>query len=163
MVLGRQFSLFSHSPDGTVQAPLFASPRELVQSRPVLGDVADNGGWQKRQNLASDGYETYESIRQRKLDESKGFMRETGGKTLYDHIADDGVQEPLTVSAMPPHLLDEPEAGHYLHVLDGHHRLFSALESRPDDHILLRHSTEERIDRALQRWGLPRRYPGQPN
>jgi hypothetical protein len=155
MVLSPQFKLFAHSPDGTVQAPLFASPREIMQSKPVLGDVLPQSAWRvDPENVASDGYETFKSIQGRKLAEARDTR-------LYSNIRDHGVQEPLKVAAMPPHALDEPEAGPYLHVIDGHHRLFSALETRPDDHILLNYEDREDSIKTYKSWGKPRRYPGQ--
>lgn len=159
--LGPQFKLFAHSPDGTVQAPLFASPREIMQSKPVLGDTLPESAWRvDPKNVAADGYETFASIQNRKLDESKDRLVSRSA-TLYDSVRDEGVKAPLFVSAMPPHPLDEPEAGEHLMVMDGHHRLFSALESRPDEHILLEHNTDEDRDTRFGNMGKPRRYPGQ--
>lgn len=153
--LGRQFSLFSHSPDGTVQAPLFASPREIMASKPVLGDTMPGDSWRvDPDNVAPDGHETYESIQARKVWESKD-------RYLYGQIEREGVREPIKVASMPAHPIDEPEAGPYLHVVDGHHRLFSALETRPDDHILLDHEDRAGHIKNYQAWGKPRRYPGQ--
>ncbi len=153
----RQFSLFRHSSDGTVQAPLFASPREIMASKPVLGDTMPEDSWRVQESdldPAPDGYETFEAIQGRKLSEARDWG-------LYGNISKHGVQEPIKVGSMAPHPIDEPEAGPYLHVIDGHHRLFSALETRPDDHILLNHEDSERHLQNYRAWGKPRRYPGQ--
>lgn len=156
----RQFSLFRHSSDGTVQAPMFASPREIMASKPVLGDTMPNDSWRVAPSgRTNDGFESLDSLKSRKLEESHDRL--IGGKTLFDSIKEGGVKEPLTVSSMPPHPLDEPEAGPHIHVLDGHHRLFSALESRPDDPILLDHNYSRIMDQQITRMNKPRRYPGQ--
>jgi hypothetical protein len=128
-----------------------------MRSKPVLGDTMPSTSWRvDPDNVAPDGHETYESLRGRKLAESKD-------RYLYGQISREGVQEPLKVASMPAHPIDEPEAGPYLHVIDGHHRLFSALETRPDEHILLDHEDRSPQLHLFQAWGKPRRYPGQPN
>jgi hypothetical protein len=148
----RQFSLFQHAEDGTVQVPLFATPREVVASKPVYGDL-------KPSPRSADGFESLHSLKSRKVEESQSDFRNgrpMGG--LYDSIAAEGVKKPIAVISQGPHLFDEPEAGPHLIIRDGHHRLFSALETRPDEHLLL-----DDVPDHHQVWkhGKPRRYPDQ--
>lgn len=155
--LSTQFNLFAHSPDGTVQPPLFATPQELLASKPVLGDTMPNGRnyVDDSKDHGSDGYETLTSLRERKTRQAKS-------RNLYTDIQNHGVQTPVSVIAMPPHALDEPQAGSYLHVADGHHRLFSALETRPTEPLLLEYLTTGSHVINAEKSGRPRRYPGQP-
>jgi hypothetical protein len=170
--LSPQFSLFAHSPDGTVQAPLFATPHELLASKPVLGDILANDGlyMTKPHHRGNDGYEVFDALRERKLGDAKTSndwheLHSSKSRNLYEDVKKHGVKEPINVVPMPPHELDEPEAGPYLHVADGHHRLFSAAESRPTEHLLLDYNTASFTVREGNHEGWPRRprrYPGQP-
>lgn len=107
------------------QLAMFATPHEL----------AGNIGYSDQR--WHDAQSTGQTLQQRKLAEAKAPERQqTNGLSLYEDIRKHGVGTPLEINHGVGGL---PGQEHMPVLTEGHHRLFSALQTRPHDLIPLEH------------------------
>jgi hypothetical protein len=114
-----QFRLFKQVPGGTAQVPLWAHAHDITGHPDVQYTDYDEGV-----------HEGVDDLRYEKLFESQDDMHKDG-ESLYDSIARQGVQKPVTLHAWE-HADGDNKLG--IIVKGGHHRLFSAedLDSERD-------------------------------
>ena len=108
------------------QLPMFMSAREIRSQYQALdGDrETDSDGWR----------ESDDDLFDRKYEESYA-TKHLNGDYLADHIAEHGVENPVSLQADPLNTgsFDKPE------ILGGHHRIAVMETSRPDDLMPVEH------------------------
>ena len=141
--------------------PMFMTPTEIQQhltlgdAQGVSNDYFNRPVDRSKETLSADDKRAEAQLIERKADEAAKSGKEgitlfdsrdqidgpAEGPSLYDDIAAEGVQSPVNVGHQ------NMGQGPVVSLLDGHHRVASAAETRPNDLIQVQHKTQGYSDK----------------